>query len=527
MKNLSKKSVVLIMIGVMAGMLLASVDATIVATAMPKIVNSLNGFNYYAWPMTAYLLCMTVSIPLFGKLADTYGFKPIYIIGITVFLLGSASCGLAQTMIELIIFRGFQGIGGGILVTNSLAIIGVLFAPADRAKYLGIAGSISAIASVVGPSLGGYITDNFSWRWVFYVNVPIGIIALITILLVLPTFVDEAEHKTVDYFGALALILAIVPLLLAFTWAGNKYAWNTIQIISMFVFAVIMLIVFGVIETKADDPIVPMSLFKKSIFNFSAVEMFLLSAIMIGAAIFIPLFVQGVIGSSASKSGEIITPMMLSLVAGSIISGLTVSKTCKYKVLSIIGFMITIAGTVMLTFLGIKTSNSYVVFNMILLGFGMGTLLPIFNVTAQNAFPESQMGTVTSAIQFSGKMGQTIASSILGTIIISYFDSKFNTLNANGLPSSIMNLFKNPNTVSNTAAMTAIKAKIPAQIMPAFEKLISQVRLLLSNSLHQVFIICIVISVIAFLIVLFMKEIPLSKGSKIAGKAGAEDQKVE
>lgn len=527
MKNLSRRATVLIMIGVMAGMLLASIDATVVATAMPKIISSLNGFNYYAWPMTAYLLCMTIAIPLFGKLADTYGFKPIYVIGISVFLIGSVACGLAQNMAELIVFRGLQGIGGGILVTNSLAIIGVLFAPAERAKYLGIAGSISGIASVFGPTIGGAITDNLTWRWVFYVNIPIGIIAMILLLIVLPAFKDEADHKKIDYLGALTLIVALVPLLLAFTWAGNKYTWDTIQIIGMLVFSAVMLIVFGFIETKAVDPIVPMTLFKKSIFNFSAIELFLISAVMIGAAIFIPLFVQGVVGTSASQSGAIITPLMLSLIVGSILSGLIVSKTGKYKLLAIIGFLITLVGAGMLTFLGVKTANSYVVMNMIVIGFGMGIVMPIFNVTAQSAFPKSQMGTVTSAIQFSSKMGQTIASPVLATIMTSYFNNKFHTLNGYGLPSSIVNLFKNPDVISNSTALSAVKAKIPVQIMPAFNKLIDQVKALLCDSLHQVFIVSVIISVAAFIIVLFMKEIPLAKTSKFEVTGDSESQQGE
>lgn len=509
--NLNKKSTVLIMIGVMVGLLLASLDATIVTTAMPKIVSDLKGFDYYTWPLIGFLLCMTISMPLFGKLADMYGFKPIYVFGIVIFLVGSALSGMSQNMIQLIIFRGLQGIGGAILVSNSLAIIGMLFAPVDRAKYIGIASSAGALASIVGPSLGGFITDNFSWRWVFYVNIPVGIIALTIILLVLPSHQEIQERKKIDYLGAVSLTIALIPMLLAFTWGGKNYDWNSIQILSMLVFSLLMLIVFAIIETKATDPIIPLSLFKSSVFNFSALEMFLLSAVMIGSVIFIPLYVQSIIGSSASKSGALLTPMMLSLIVGAILSGIIVSKTNKYKMLAIMGFLITGTGTVLLLSLGVQSSSSHVVIDMIILGFGTGIVMPIFNVTAQNAFPENQLGVVTSAIQFFKSMGQTIASSVFGTIMITSLKNGLQSVDVSGLPANVAKVLKDPNTVSNAASISKIKAQLPEKMLPSFAKVIEQVKQILSNSIHNVFIICIIIAVLALVTVLFMKEIPLNK----------------
>jgi len=509
--NLNRKSKTLIMTGVMVGLLLASLDGTIVTTAMPKIISDLNGFEYYTWPLIAFFLCLTISMPLFGKLADMYGFKPIYVFGIAIFLVGSALCGLSQNMIQLIIFRGLQGIGGAILVSNSMAIIGMLFAPAERAKYIGVAFSAGIVASIVGPFLGGFITDNFSWRWVFYVNVPIGILALVIILFFLPSSQEIKEIKMIDYLGASALIIALIPMLLAFTWGGKNYDWNSIQIISMFVFSILMIITFAIIETKASDPIVPMSLFKNSVFNFSALEMFLISAIMIGAAIFIPLYIQSVIGSSASKSGAIITPMMLSLIVGAIISGLIVSKTHKYKILAIIGFLITCIGTVFLLNLGVKSSSSQVILDMIVLGFGTGIVMPIFNVTAQNAFPESQLGVVTSSIQFFKAMGQTIASSVLGTIMSTSLKDGLYNLDVSSLPASVTKVFRDPNSLSNAQAISNLKSQLPEKMLPAFAKVMEQVKQVFSDSIHVVFIICIVISALALFTVLFMKEMPLNK----------------
>ncbi|WP_010236918.1 MDR family MFS transporter [Clostridium arbusti] len=509
--NVNKKTTVLIMIGVMVSILLASLDGTIVTTAMPKIVSSLQGFDYYTWPMIAYLLCITISMPLFGKLADVYGFKPVYIFGIIVFLLGSALCGISQNMMQLIFFRGFQGMGGAILISNSLAIIGILFAPAERAKYVGIASSAGALASIVGPSLGGFITDNFSWRWVFYVNVPIAIIAFIIIILVLPPHRAE-ERKKIDYFGAISLIIALVPMLLAFTWAGKNYDWNSVQIIGMLVFSVLMLIVFAVIETKAEDPIIPMSLFKNFVFNISAIEMFLISGILMGGSIFIPLFAQEVIGSSASKSGAILTPMMLSLIVGAMISGLLVSKTNKYKLQAIIGFVILLIGSVMLLNLGVNTSNSQVIIAMIILGFGVGIGMPIFSVTAQSAFSESKIGVVTSSTQFFKSLGQTIASSVLGTIMSTAVVNDLKDLNTTGFPASISKVLKNPNALSGGGdSIKAIASKLPKEMLPHFMKLIDDIKQILSNSIHDVFIICLGMAILGLIISLFIKEIPLSK----------------
>jgi EmrB/QacA subfamily drug resistance transporter len=510
-KNLSKKRIIMIMIGLMFGILLASLDSTIVGTAMPKIIEKLNGFDYYTWPVISYLLCITISMPLFGKFADLYGFKRIYVIGIIIFLAGSVLCGMSQTMIQLIYFRGLQGIGGAVLVSNTMAIIGILFPPAERAKYTGILGSAGALASIIGPTLGGFITDSFSWRWIFYVNIPVGIIALIILILALPGNNGTVERKKVDYLGAGALIITLIPMLLAFTWGGNKYNWNSIQIISMFATSAIMLVIFLMIERTAADPIIPLSLFKNSVFNISAIEMFLVNAIIMGASIFLPLYVQGVIGKSASKSGAIMTPMMFSLIVGAIISGVIISKTQKYKVQSILGFVIMGVGTLLLSFLDVKSSNFQIVLVMIVLGIGMGIVTPILSSAAQNVFSENQMGVVTSGIQFFKLLGSTIASAILGTVLTSTMKNGLKTLDISNLPPSMTVLLKNPNTVSNPDLIKGIKARLPQEMLPAFIKLMEQVRHVLYNSIHEVFIICIVIAAVAFVFGFFLKEIPLAK----------------
>jgi len=467
-----KTRTIWIIIGTMLGVLLASLDSNIISTAMPKIIGSLNGTALYTWPVTVYMLCMTISIPLVGKLSDIYGYKPIYLLGIVVFLAGSILCGISQSMVQFIAFRGLQGIGGAVLISNTMAIIGILFPPADRAKYGSFVSAAAGISSLIGPIMGGMITDNLNWRWVFFVNIPLGVIAFFIVIFAFPASYVTEENRKIDYAGAAVMIIALVPMLLALSWGGEKYSWNSIQIIGMIAFAVVMLVAFGLIEQNASDPIISMSLFKNSIFNFSAVEMFLFNGVLMACIIFVPLFLQDVKGLTASGSGAIITPMLVSLIVGVIISGMIISKTCKYKLLSIIGFLVMGSGTVILMLLNDKSSNVLIIITMIIMGLGIGICMAIFNVTAQNVFPNSQLGVVTSSIQFSGRIGQTIASSILGTVFSNSLSKGTQTLNISKFS-----------------------------------------RKILSNSIHLVFVICAVVTLASLIIVLFMKEVPMSKKS--------------
>lgn len=387
---------------------------------------------------------------------------------------GSVLCGLSQSMMQFIICRGIQGVGGAILISNTMAIIGILFPPADRAKYGSFVTAASGIASLVGPVLGGLITDHLTWRWVFFVNIPLSIIALAIIIFAFPSYKAAKEHRRIDYAGAVVMIIALIPMLLAFTWGGGDYVWNSVQIIGMLVFAVIMLVTFGVVESKADDPIIPLSLFKNSVFNLSALEMFLFNGVMIAVTTFIPLFLQVVKGLSASQSGALITPMMFSLMAGVAISGLIISKSCKYKILSIAGFLIMGLGTVMLLFLNINSDNSLIVISMILMGLGIGVAMAIYNVTAQNVFSNSQMGVVTSSIQFFRMMGQTIASSVLGTILINSLSKGIKNLDVSKFPLELAQQLKDTNTITDSDAIITLKYLVPTDLTFNFETIMAQ-----------------------------------------------------
>src|SRR5215467_10631803 len=343
-----------ILIGVILGMLLAALDQTIVGTALPHIVASMGGLDHYAWVVTAYLLASTVSIPIWGKLSDIYGRRTFFILGMVIFLVGSALAGTSQNMTQLIIYRGIQGLGAGAMMPIALSIIGDLFSPAERGKWQGLIVAVFGLASIVGPTLGGWITDNWGWRWVFYVNMPVGIVAILTAGFVMPKLLTRKEH-IIDYLGVVTLVAGTVPLLLAFSWAGTQYPWGSWQIISLFAFALVMLTIFVFVETRAVEPIISPKLFKNSIFMVSTFAMFLVSAGMFGAILYLPLFVQGVLGNTATDSGLVLTPMMLGFMFSSIVGGQLLSRTGRYKILAMFGFAVAAVGMLLLSRMSVTT----------------------------------------------------------------------------------------------------------------------------------------------------------------------------
>src|SRR5437899_19389 len=299
-------------------MFLAGLDQTVVGTALPRIVASLGGLEHYAWVVTAYLLASTVSIPIWGKLSDIYGRRIIFLSGMVIFLAGSALAGTSQDMTQLIIYRGIQGLGAGALIPIAQAVIGDIFPAAERGKWQGLIFAVSVLSTIIGPTLGGWITDNWGWRWVFYVNMPVGAIAILTAGFVMPKLVNRRQH-IIDYLGVVTLVAGTVPLLLAFSWAGTQYAWGSWQIIGLFIFSAVMLVIFFLVEMRTAEPIMTPQLFKNSIFLISVIAMFLVSAGMFVAIFYLPLFAQGVLGESATNSGVILTPMMVGFIFSSIV----------------------------------------------------------------------------------------------------------------------------------------------------------------------------------------------------------------
>ena len=507
-KNLSKTKITLILAGLMASLLLSALDSTIVGTAMKKIVNDLQGIEYYAWPFTIYMLCATVITPISGGIADIFGRKPVFIIGVLTFLTGSALCGMSQSMIQLIIFRGIQGIGGGIIVTSAFIVVADLFPPEKRGKYMGIVTSIYGLSSIVGPLLGGLIIDHLSWRWIFYINVPVGIFALAIIIFVMPNFKTEGQKKSIDYFGTIAIILALVPMLLAFSWGGKNYSWLSVQIIGMFIISLVMLALFVFFELKAKNPIIPMTFFKSRSINVTLIVAFLSQGIMFAAIMYIPYFAQGIIGTTATTSGTITMPMMLGLLFASSLTGILTSKTGKNKVFVFVAFIFMIIGTGLLSTMTSGTSHFNIILYMIILGLGIGINMPIANTNIQNSVPPMQIGAATSTVQFFRNIGSTIGSAIYGTIMTTAMNTGFLKLDLSSIPDNVQDLLKNPQIITNSESVKQIMQQVPAQYSSFLDTALEQAKKVLSNSIHEIFLFCMFVAIGGFVLTLFFKDAP-------------------
>jgi len=331
--QMGTRTKMLVMAGTLLGLFTAAMDQTIVGTAMPRVVAHLGGYEHYSWVFTGFMVVSTTAVPIVGKLTDMYGRKFFFLGGIAVMMLGSALCGMSQSMMQLIAFRAIQGLGAGTIMATAFAIIGDVFPPAQRARWAGLMSGVFAAASVAGPLIGGYITDNLNWRWVFYVNLPVGALALSVFFSVMPSVRSRLRHQ-LDYWGVTMLVLAVVPLLLAFSWANEQYPWLSVQIIGLLTFAALAGLIFAAVEMRAAEPILPPALFRHPIFLVSAVVTFLTAMGMYGSVVYLPLFVQGVIGSSATNSGLVIMPMMLSLSITAAIVGQVLGRWGRYRIIA-------------------------------------------------------------------------------------------------------------------------------------------------------------------------------------------------
>lgn len=532
--ELDRSHLIFALSGVLLSILVAALDQTIVGTALPKIIADLNGFDRYSWVYTAYLLTATCVIPVAGKLSDQFGRKPLMIIGIIIFVAGSMLSGASQTMNQLILFRGLQGIGAGALQAGAFASIGDLFPPSERGKWQGVIAASFGIATIFGPSLGGWITDNFSWRWVFYVNVPVGAIALVTLFFGFPSVAYRGGPRRIDYFGVAAIVAAVVPLQIALTWAGTTYPWASAQVIGLLALSVLMFAAFVVIEWRALEPMLPLDLFKNRIFSSSAVASFFVGPLLLGLGAFLPLFVQGVLGQTATRSGAIITPLTVSSVITNIIGGQLISRTGRYQKIALVGYAIMIVGIVLILGMNANTDNATLVRNMIITGLGFGFVLPVYTLAVQNALPYNRLGVVTSSVQFTRSIGSTIGITVLGTILNDVYASRFAAMQSPALATVLDRAAKlghpvpsDPQVLVSPQAQAAIHGAFVQFLGPQlgnaiFADFLNSVQVALLDGLHAVFFALLLTAGAALVATLFLKEIPLKTSHVAPGAARTE-----
>jgi EmrB/QacA subfamily drug resistance transporter len=510
---LSSKQVRWTLAGVMIGMLIGALDQTIVGPAMPRIIADLNGFSQYAWVTSIYMITSAITIPIVGKLSDMYGRKIFYIFGIGIFMTFSIACGLSHTMTQLIIFRGLQGIGGGTLMTNAFTVIADLFPPKERGKYQGLLTAVFSFASIIGPTAGGLLTDNVSWHWIFFINVPVCATALLIFLKFFPNLKPAIVSHKVDYFGAAALILVIAPTMLALSWGGVQYAWGSQFIIGLFVLAAIMLAVFLFIETRAAEPILPLSLFKSRTVTISNLVSFLTGMGMFGSSVFMPLFLQGVLGASATASGNMQIPQSIAVMISSIITGQLVSRGVNNKVMGIIATGLICGGLFLLSQMSPATHFWQVIVFNIIMGFGLGISFPVFTLAIQNEVDRKVLGVATSTNTFLRSFGGAVGLAILGAIMNNRFISVFigqipeNVKNAVQMD-QLTNLAHNPQALVSPAAQTQLKEILtqPGTDPSIFSQVMNLLQQALSSAIGRAFFIGFLILLVGLAASFFLKS---------------------
>ncbi len=493
--ELSQRRVLVVIGALMLGMLLAALDQTIVATALPTIAGDLHGLAHLSWVVTGYLLAATVSTPLWGKLGDMYGRKFFFEAAIVIFLVGSALSGLSSSMFELIAFRALQGLGAGGLMVGAQAIIGDVVPPRERGKYQGIFGAVFGLSSVAGPLLGGFFVQNLSWHWIFYINLPIGAIALVVTTGALPKALRRVQH-VIDYVGAVLLAGGAACLVLLTTLGGTTYPWGSAPILIMAVLGGLLLLGFVFVERRAVEPILPLSLFRNRIFSATSAIGFIVGFSMFGAITYLPTYLQVVRGASPTGSGLELLPLMGGLLVTSIGSGVLISRWGRYKIFPILGTAVMTVGLLLFSRLGLHTSTLTIAIYMVVLGLGLGGVMQVLVIAVQNAVPHQELGVATSGATFFRSIGGSFGTAIFGAIF------------ANVLTGNLAHYLRGvqlPAGFNGAAgASPAALAKLPPAVHAGYIQAVTA-------SLHPVFLWAVPFALLAFATTWLLKEVPLRR----------------
>lgn len=495
----------------MLTLLLAAMDQTIVGTAMPRIVASLDGFDRYPWVTTSYLLTSTIAVPVFAKLSDLYGRKWFYMLGLVIFVLSSWLCGLAGNvpipldgMNQLIFFRGLQGVGGGAVMGLTFTIIGDLFAPAERGRYQGMFGAMFGLASIVGPLAGGWVTDHLSWRWAFYVNAPLGILAAIVLYRTFPYVPPHPSSRRIDWLGLVTLTGWIVPLLLALSRV-TALGWTHPVVALLLAGALTSFALFVWVERRAEEPLMPPALFGIRTIRLASCGVFVLGMSMFGMFVYLPLYLQGVLGMTAAGSGMLFVPMILAMISASVTSGQIVSRTGRYKVLAVTGAVLATTGMALLARLGADASANEILWCLAVCGFGFGAAQPVYSLVVQNAAPRGQLGAATATSQFFRSIGSTIGVALFGTLLLGIYHQRLAVSLPADTPAAIRVLVDNPLQMNGEHGVAVQAAPRPA-LSPAVQ---ASVRTSLAAGMQRVFELASMVMAVSIVLNLLLPELPL------------------
>ncbi|MFG3600249.1 MDR family MFS transporter [Micromonospora chersina] len=514
---LHARQIRLLMLGLMTGMLLAALDQTIVGTALPTIVGELGGINHYSWVVTAYLLASTASTPLYGKMADLYGRRPVFLFSIGTFLLGSLLAGLSQNMNQLIVTRGVQGIGAGGLLTLAFTIISDVVPPRERGRYQGLFGAVFGIASVAGPLVGGYFAET-NWRWIFYINVPLAILAIVVCYHVMRLVPFQRREHSVDWVGAGLLVAGVSCLLLALSWGGNQYAWGSGVIIGLLVAGAVLGVLFVLQEARVKEPILPLRLFRSPTFALANSAGFVLGLVMFGSIIFIPLYLQIVKGASPTKSGLLMLPMMAGIIFTSIITGRAMSRIGRYKWFPVAGAAVLVAGMLLFRQLQVATSLWVAFGFMVVIGVGLGLCMQSLILGVQNSVDPRDLGAGTSSATFFRSLGGSFGVAILGAVLSSRLTSEL----AGRLPAAIAQLPPDQRAAVAASGGANISINDPATIMALPGPVRGAIQASFVESLHLVFLTTGLVAILAVVVTLLMPNEQL-RGAGPHGSTGGAD----